>query len=574
MSNVFKILKKRNISSETILFLALVLFLAFGFAEGVVETCSAGEPAYAAERTLVKGGPIRGANGIAFGPDGLLYVTSSVGSTISIIDPDSGKVMKTLGRADGIVGPDDVAFGPDGSLYWTAFFTGQVGRLTPEGTAQIVGNVGPGANAIAFSKDGRLFVTRVFLGDALYEVDPKGIAQPRLICGNLGGLNAMAFGPDGKLYGPLWFKGQVARVDIDSGSVTTVYAGLNTPAAVKFDASGRLHVIDQHEGVVLRVDPRTGEAEVAARPGLGADNLAFDSAGRLFITNAHDGSVVAALPNGAVRTVVPGGLAMPAGVAALANKDGGVSIFAADTESLKEFDSVTGKQLSIEHASVGSLASVATPLTVSPFGNNLVVTSWFSRTVQIWDPWSRKIAANYFDFLVPTNAIEFGGDLVVAELGSKSVVRRSPGAQGKETLMAGLIVPVGLAAKDGNLWAGDWATGALYQLFENGARLEQPRLIASGLRHPEGMAVAADGGLLVAEVDARRLVRVDVHTGAITELAADLDFGIPAPPGYVPSMLMSGVAVDPCGVVYVSLDRSGSIMRLVPNGTAAGMCKP
>lgn len=573
MSNVFTVLQKKGISPVNILFPALVIFLA-SCSVAAVSARAAGEHAYAVERTLVTGSSIHGANGIAFGPGNLLYVTSAVGSTISIIDPDSGKILKALGQAEGVIGPDDVAYGPDGALYWTGFFTGQVGRLTPDGTAQTVGNVGPGANAIAFSKDGRLFVTRVFLGDALYEVDPGGTTPPRLICENLGGLNAMQFGPDGYLYGPLWFKGQVARIDIDNCSVTTVYAGLHTPAAVKFDASGRLHVIDQHEGVVLRVDPGTGEAVEVARPGPGADNMAFNAEGRIFVTNAHDGSVVTALPFGAVRTLVPGGLAMPGGVAALRNKDGGVSIFAADTESLREFDSVTGKQRSIEHASVGSLASVATPLTVSPFGNDLVVTSWFSRTVQIWDPRQRTIKANHFDFLVPTNAVEFNGDLVVAELGTKSVVRRSAGTQGKETLMAGIIVPVGLAAENGNLWAGDWATGALYQLFDNGDRLETPRLVASGLNHPEGMAVAADGGLIVAEVGARRLVEVDTHTGAITELAGDLDYGIPAPPGYVPSMLMSGVAVDPCGAIYVSLDRSSSIMRLVPTGTAAGICTP
>lgn len=569
--NIIHVFRKRSAFLVSPFFSALVVFLMSVFIGAA--PCHADEPAYAAQRILVRGSAIHGANGINFGHDGLLYVTSAVGSNISIIDPDSGRILRALGRAEGVIGPDDIAFSPDGTLYFTAFFTGQVCRMTPAGTAEVIANVGPGANAITFSDDGRLFVTRVFLGDALYEIDPKGTTPPRLIRSNLGGLNAMDFGPDGKLYGPLWFKGQVARVDVDSGSITTVYEGLHTAAAVKFDSSGRLHVIDQHEGVVLRIDLETGAAEVVARPGLGADNMAFDAEGRLFITNAHDGSVVTPLPNGAVRTVVPGGLAMPAGVAALTNPEGGVSVFAADTESLREFDGVSGKELSIEHASVGSLASVATPLTVSAFGNNLIVTSWFSRTVQLWDPWQRKIIVNYFDFLVPTNAIEFKGDIVVAELGSKSIVRRTPGTQDKETLLAGISAPVGLAAKSGSLWAGDWATGAIYQIFDNGVRLEQPRLVASGLKNPEGMA-ATDNSLIVAEVGARRLVKIDAATGKITELAVDLDFGLSAPPGYVPSMLMSGVAVDACGAIYVSLDRLSSIMRLTPTRTAAGVCKP
>ena len=34
----------------------------------------------------------------------------------------------------------------------------------------------------------------------------------------MGGFNSFAVGPDGMLYGPLWFKGQVVRVDPDKAS--------------------------------------------------------------------------------------------------------------------------------------------------------------------------------------------------------------------------------------------------------------------------------------------------------------------------------------------------------------------
>ena len=54
----------------------------------------------------------------------------------------------------------------------------------------------------------------------------------------------MDWGPDGWLYGPLWNKGQVARVNVDTGEIKVVAEGLVVPAAVKFDAQGRLHVLE------------------------------------------------------------------------------------------------------------------------------------------------------------------------------------------------------------------------------------------------------------------------------------------------------------------------------------------
>jgi hypothetical protein len=60
-----------------------------------------------------------------------LYVASTLGREIIIIDPKSGKIMKRLGLPEIDLGiPDDLAFGPDGSLYWTSLVSGEVGRLS------------------------------------------------------------------------------------------------------------------------------------------------------------------------------------------------------------------------------------------------------------------------------------------------------------------------------------------------------------------------------------------------------------------------------------------------------------
>src|SRR5690606_4430795 len=111
----------------------------------------------------------------------------------------------------------------------------------------------PGINSLAFKQDGRLFATQVFLGDALFEIDPAGVTAPRKIMEGMGGLNGFEFGADGKLYGPLWFKGQVARVDVDTAELEVVAEGFETPAAVNFDSQDRLWVLDTKAGKIIQL---------------------------------------------------------------------------------------------------------------------------------------------------------------------------------------------------------------------------------------------------------------------------------------------------------------------------------
>lgn len=543
----------------------LLIFLTAGF----IVIGSATHASELPRRYLVTGSPIQGSNGIRVSPDGLLYVASAVTSRIDVFDSHSGQRLQSLGQEQGVFGADDLAFSPDGVLYWTAFFTGQVMRMAENGSAELVAQLGPGVNAISFSVDGRLFVSRVFLGDELYEIDPQGVQSPRLIQQNLGGLNAMDFGSDGYLYGPLWFKGQVARIDIDSGALEVVAEGFDTPAAIKFSPEGNLHVLDQHEGLLYRVDHHTGEKTIVASPGQGADNLAFNHRGHIFITNAHEGGVSRVLANGRLQEVVVSGLSMPAGITI----DSQGQLVVAAAQSLRHYDARNGGELSITHASIGDVRTVATPLTVSPMGDDLLVSSWFSNTVQVWDPVTKTIKKSFSDFAVPLNAIAMGDDLVVAELATHRVVRRQAGVLTSEVLMEGIAVPTGLVYGDGQLYVADWLSGNIYQLMQNHQQLASPRIIASGLQQPEGLALDRQGRLLVMETGRQALIRIDLASLNIEELANELAIGLRAVPGYPPSWLMSSVVVDNCGRIIVTQDQESSLI-VIGKGTSGvkGYC--
>jgi sugar lactone lactonase YvrE len=544
---------------KRLLFAVLVLLAAIGVLPASAAATESPAP------VLARGAALHGANGVIFDRHDRLYIASVVGREIVVMDPRTGVILDRLGPAQSVEGPDDLTFGPDGALYWTSFFTGVVGRRGPDGTAITVAQLPPGAGAITFSGDGRLFVAVSFPGqaDALYEVDPGGTSPPRLIAENLGGLNSMDWGPDGFLYGPLSSSDRVVRIDVDTGAVTPVARGFGLPTAAKFDSHGRLYVVDQLTGEVVRVDIATGAKTLIARLTPGLDSLAFDSRGRLFVSSFQDGFIAEVKPDGEVRMVSGGGMISPGGVAALPRGRDNESVFVADLFSLREFDAQTGRQRSIERGFTGHGQLITPVFTVAPDGNRLLLSSSFGGTVQLWDPAAHVVVATYTGFDMPLNAIRFQGGLIVAEGGSGSVIRvRGADPAERVTLATGLGVPAGLAATDDDLWASDWATGRVLQLVADGQPLAQPRVVAQRLAAPEGLAAAPDRSLLVVESGAGRLSRIDLATGRVSTVSDRLALGARGIPGLVPTWIFNGVAVGPSGAIYVSGDKADVLYRL------------
>ena len=75
---------------------------------------------------LVRGSMLPGSNGMAFAPDGRLYVAGAFANRISVVDVERGDVVDTIGSDGSVVSPDDVAVASDGTLYWTSLLTGVI----------------------------------------------------------------------------------------------------------------------------------------------------------------------------------------------------------------------------------------------------------------------------------------------------------------------------------------------------------------------------------------------------------------------------------------------------------------
>ena len=492
-------------------------------------------------RTIGEGASFRGINGILFGPDGALYLTSVVTPAVARLDPESGEILDHWGLEDGVRSPDDLAFGPDGSLYWTDISNGEVSMRTPSGETRVVAAPGVGVNPITFSDDGRLFVSQCFMDTNLFELDPAGEQAPRLIRDDLGpgcGLNGMDWGSaDGKLYGPRWFRGEVVRVDVDSGEMETVASGFEVPAAVKFDSEGVLHVLDSLRGEVVRVNEDGGK-QVVARVQPGLDNFAFDADDRLFISSFADGFIVEALSPETNRIVLAGGLNMPGGLALIGTGDA-TRLVVADFFALRQLDPATGEVLGVVRDVIG-FSDIGTSMSVHPADNGqLILSSWFDNAVRLWDPNADALVSVFGELAAPIDAIQFEGDIVASQWGAGNVIAFSPESpEEKRVLAEGLSGPAGLTAAGGALYVTDNLAGAVLRIGDGGAET-----LAQGLDQPEGLA-AANGSIYVVEAGAGRVLAIDPASGTSTTVADGLELQVPPSGAFPNTMLFGGIATD------------------------------
>jgi sugar lactone lactonase YvrE len=507
---------------------------------------------------LVPGSAFHGVHGLGIDKAGRMFAGSVAGAALYEVDLDHGTAKIAIPTPEGMA--DDIAFAPDGTMAWTGFLTGDLYSRKGDGPIKKLASGLPGINSLAYRKDGRLYATTVFLGDTLYEIDVDGAKPPRMIMEKLGGLNGFEFGPDDLLYGPLWFKGQVVKVDVDKAELTMVADGFKTPAAVNFDSKGNLWVVDAALGQLVRVDPKTGAKKVVAQLKPSLDNLAIDDKDRIFVSNMADNGIQQVDPEtGAAKQVISGKLALPGGIAVVTdgNKD---TIYVADVFAYRTVDGTTG-EVSEPARMHAAGVTLEYPMSATAKGDEVMLSSWFTGTVQVLDRKSGATKEMMHDFKAPHDAIRLGdGSILVNELGSKSLVRAT-GEHGKDrsVLIGDLEGPVGLVAgSNGEVFVTEAFAGQVSKVESNGEKT----VVAKDLKMPEGIARAPDGKLIVAEVGAKRIIQIDPQSGTVTEIAGNLPIGLVGAPGGLPTNIPTGVGVGASGTIYFSSDIENSIYRV------------
>jgi outer membrane protein assembly factor BamB len=498
-------------------------------------------------------------NGIYVSPvDGNVYVASVGGDEITVHDTQNGKVLDRLGPESGVRGPDDLFIADDGTIYWTEILTGFVGMLKPDGTFMRE-FVGQGVNPITMSDDGRLFVGRLFFGSGLYELDADFEGDPVLLDGSLN-INSFDFGPDGHLYAPAQFTGEIVKIDVDApvpvGS-TTIATGFRAPTAAKFNSLGELHVGDLAEGQVFKLDLNTGDREVLIDIEGTIDNIAFGADDRLYAAAGSDNQIVR-YDSGRVKALGQPGLGSPGGVAV--SPDG--TVWVAEFFALRGIDKNPRKFATSFYDRFDLPGDgFAGASTVAPDGDNLIISSGFSGAVQVLDPATGAIVFDTRALATPTNALRHGDTLVAAQLGvapgPASVVNVDDPSEVfiENTPSTPLFVPLGLASDGDTLYVGDWATGIVWAITDT-----VTRPLAFGLMGLEGLAVDGDR-LLAVETGRQQVTAIDLATGQQSVVIDGFDFSARVPEGFFPFGSMSGVAVGTDNSIFVSDDGVNTVYR-------------
>jgi sugar lactone lactonase YvrE len=236
-----------------------------------------------------------------------------------------------------------------------------------------------------------------------------------------------------------------------------------------------------------------------------------------------------------------------------------------EPQTFRGFDTHTGAAVSVTRSAYGIGPALFTTA-VSSVGDYLVLLSITTGQVLLWEPSAALPVAQAF-FAAPVDAESFGGDLLISEAGSGSVVRASlSDLNDYETIATGFYFPAGLAVHSGNAYVSDTLQGAVFQIIRDGEVLAAPEMVADGLAGPEGIALWADGNkLLVVEGATSTLKEINLRSGKVKTIADNLGFQTPLDPG-LPAHWFNDVDVDSEDAMYVNSDGANVIYKLKSHG--------
>ncbi|HUP74133.1 MAG TPA: SMP-30/gluconolactonase/LRE family protein [Acidimicrobiales bacterium] len=497
---------------------------------------------------LVAPSRLFGANGMTEDGRGRLLVTQAFGSQVTAIDLVSGRHEVLARPSMGVMGPDDGICAQDGSFFATEPFSNAVRRLDRDNVWRTVRDDVFGANGITMDhRRQRLFVDEFREGGRLLELDAFGSGPPRVLLDGLNGPNALAMGPDGRLYLPLVFAGEVWCYDLDEGRGWRFAGDLQHPTAVKFDQSGRLVVTEAKTGHVTAIDIATGRRTTIAAIDPSIDNVSIGAGDRLYVSH-FDSGLVTEIAGDRRRVLSPAGLLGPQGVAV--QTDG--SVLVADGLSILVVRP-DGAVVKLARALVDQPGLVCG---IAPAGEGFVLLS-FPMGVVGWQPGGAPRvldAAARLDR--PSGLVADGTDdrYLVCDRDAGTVV--SVGLDATMHVMASALSDPVAVARDsnGSLWVSQARGAAVVAITADGSTRT-----CAGIDKAEGLA-ANDGMVLVADVGARRLIAIDPGTAAATTVVEDAPIG-PPDGGQVPFSFCS-VAAHPRGGFVVGCNGDGSIRWL------------
>jgi sugar lactone lactonase YvrE len=442
-----------------------------------------------------------------------------------------------------------------------------------------------GANGLA-CRDRQVLVAEA-VGDRVLRVAADGSFESIPLPSGVRGPRDLAVDGRGDLYVAAAGSGEVWRQRASDGGWNVVARGLPEVSGIAVNARGRVFAATcDGEGRIVELDP---EGRGSPRPlanGLGCPRaMTAEGEDALIAPLRSAGSVVrVGIADGARRTVAEG-LRVPAAVRRA--PDGSVVVVESATGVIRE--------LAIANDAGGTgeeRARLAPGLDgFATCGESGVTSNFVTGEITVFKPWpSGPRVLERGGLAEPRGLALTGEDLLVSDGVS---IRRIRG--GSVDLLAaatidGIPPPFALAiGAGGSAWVTVPELGEVHRvdLVERAGRK-----VAGGFDRPTSILATSDGGVVVADTGAGRIVRVEADgssrtlaSGLVSPLGLALRGGQiltteptggrvlgireGSPPALVATALAApgGATVDAAGHVFVAETRTVSVLRLDPDGS-------
>jgi sugar lactone lactonase YvrE len=509
---------------------------------------------------LIKNTVFPGVNGATIGADGALYVVHTAIGQISRIDLKTMKAAPFVPPYAGLFITDDISSDDQGNLYVTGTtpIVGEVYRVDRNGKKTVIGKGFLAPNGIQYNrKTGRLFMTECFQGNRVFELDPAGIKEPKLLIKE----NIIPV-PEGFDFDPVtqdliipdMGTGKILRVNPDTGDIKTIAENFAAPLALKVGPD-KMAYLPELGGAVYRLSLDGQKKEKLAQLPPGVDNLAITPDGRLFITSYWNATIYEVKTDGSgqFKTLFPTG---PNQINGIVFKDGKLLISDAIMIRTVEKDQYVPTGLN-------AWASHGMPLPIGLAdgpGDQVFWPDSVNNAVAIGNPAKGEFKAIAGELNRPMAVLMSQKEpkIYVAEYGAGQVTEISLSDGAKKVLAKGLEGPLALAIIDNTLYVAEGKPGRISKIDLSGGKTE---VFISGVVGKVG-ALANDsaGNLLALDGASGRLFRVNPNNLALSVVAENIPVGYGSTGSYPALEFPLAMTVDGKGNIYIPTAERGLVM--------------
>ncbi len=430
-----------------------------------------------------------------------------------------GWQISRLLSASGLFGANGMQFGPDGRLYVTQAFGSQITAVNiNSGSLEIISPLGGPIVApddVAFDSHGTMYATEVMSARVCART-PDGAV--RVVADNLPGANGITVHQDRVFIDEFRRGGCIFELYPQSGRAPRLIVDdLRGPNALMVGPDSKLYYPLVPLGEVWRADVETGAREKVADGLKSPPAVKFNRRGELIVPQAGNGEVVRIDVQSGAKTVI-------------AKVRPGIDNLAFSPDN----------RLFISHFVDGGVAEVA--MDGSNAERILVPRG-------LVGPWGIACGG--------AGQLYINDGLSLAVLSSAKEMSRLGGLL--DNSFPGFVRSLAAGAP-GELWL-TTITGDVVQYFPDG----QPfKMVVRKLQQPYGLALVADGAIVVAEAGSGKLLRIDT-AGQVSTVTADLS-------------RPCEVAVANDGALFVSELGKGRVVKVDKGGAVSsvvdGLDKP